>query len=279
MELFKAALFFALAVTVFADTKPFNIDWARAGLIQDIPGFLDGYDNKGVAIQEDATRTGRILGGNDAAPNGFPFMAALMVNPPEILCGGSIITMQAILTAADCLLETPITVRVGSNSLTANEPDVQTGEGISFVKHETYDIAILKLESPFNPTDAVQTIALANSGAGTYIGYTASFTGWGSTNHGNTEFPSILQQISPPVISNFACSLFFNVNAGNVCTSGLFSGPCFGDAGGPLTVGPANARVQIGIYSQISNTFGCGSAAPALYTRVSSLRSWIDANL
>ena len=49
--------------------------------------------------------------------------------------------------------------------------------------------------------------------------------------------------------------------------SGVFSGPCAGDDGGPLTVEEGGVRNLIGV---VSGGIGCGSGVPSWYTKVSS---------
>ena len=55
--------------------------------------------------------------------------------------------------------------------------------------------------------------------------------------------------------------------------AGIFSGPCAGDDGGPLTVDDQGVKQLIGV---VSGGIGCGTGVPSWYTKVSFFRSWID---
>ena len=46
---------------------------------------------------------------------------------------------------------------------------------------------------------------------------------------------------------------------------GIFSGPCAGDDGGPLTVEDQGVRNLVGV---VSGGIGCGTGAPSWYTKV-----------
>lgn len=70
-----------------------------------------------LATADDAAR---IVGGKDAAPGQFPYMASLRVNKRHI-CGGAILDATHILTAAHCIKgksKDGFTVVTGTNSRT-----------------------------------------------------------------------------------------------------------------------------------------------------------------
>ena len=48
--------------------------------------------------------------------------------------------------------------------------------------------------------------------------------------------------------------------------AGIFSGPCAGDDGGPLTVDDQGVKQLIGV---VSGGIGCGTGVPSWYTKVS----------
>ena len=47
--------------------------------------------------------------------------------------------------------------------------------------------------------------------------------------------------------------------------TGIFSGPCAGDDGGPLTVEDQGVRTLVGL---VSGGIGCGTGVPSWYTKV-----------
>lgn len=80
--------------------------------------FYLGEDNSsyaecGVAntnVMQSNSENNKIVGGEETAPNEFPWQALLVVkivDNEDKICGGSLINDQWILTAAHCLLLTP----------------------------------------------------------------------------------------------------------------------------------------------------------------------------
>merc|ERR1712059_131274 len=75
-------------------------------------------------------------------------------------------------------------------------------------------------------------------------------------------------------------SLPYGLNYGLICTQGfqndkgVFSGPCKGDSGSPLTTkNDNNLETLVGI---VSGGLGCGLGIPPWYTKVSFYYEWID---
>lgn len=69
-----------------------NIDWNKVVPVEDLPGF---WDNKSPFVKSKyASKGGRVVGGNIAAPHQFPYQAAILLNFAEgvALCGGSVIS-------------------------------------------------------------------------------------------------------------------------------------------------------------------------------------------
>lgn len=104
MKLIVAALFACLAVSAFAEDNWENIDWSKVVPVTDLPGFWDGRDIKPAFYPGDQTRTGRIVGGSIVAPHTHPYQAGLLMSfgGGTGLCGGSVLSTRAILTAAHC---------------------------------------------------------------------------------------------------------------------------------------------------------------------------------
>jgi secreted trypsin-like serine protease len=68
--------------------------------------LIDNYSECGVANTKSNSDTSRIVGGEETAPNEFPWQALIkveMTNGENVLCGGSLIADQWILTAAHCI--------------------------------------------------------------------------------------------------------------------------------------------------------------------------------
>lgn len=128
----------------------------------------------------------RIVGGDDARPGQFPYMASIRRDSGIFMCGAAIIRPRWILTAASCfegLMHTEIFVVVGTHLLS-------TGgirhEIRSFEIHPRHipdplanDIALVQLDPPVTYTDLVQPIQPASIRFGGQL--PAVVTGWGFT--------------------------------------------------------------------------------------------------
>lgn len=235
----------------------------------------------------------RIIGGEDAAPDEFPWMVALLdANTDNArdaqFCGGSLIRPGWVLTAAHCVegeQSEGVDVLLGRVDLEGNG-----GERIDvsrIVVHPDYDdasvypdLALLELSE-----DSAQTpVGLVTPGSGLdSAGTVATTTGWGVTDVDTGDTATILQKVDVPVVTHAACAEAYGdgdegvVEEAMIC-AGLPEGgkdSCQGDSGGPLFVsgGQDGQWVQSGITS-----WGNGCALPdfpGVYARISTYTDWI----
>jgi hypothetical protein len=237
-------------------------------------------------------RQAKITGGSDALISDFPWQVYYISGNTR--CGGTIISENWILTAAHCAAistgnmvpVSQMSVKVGANNPTS------TLEGRRYyvsqaIVHEGYnstsldnDIALLKLTEPINFTNAVpiKLISADDSVSGaTDPGVMSWVTGWGLTSVSPNVFPTKLQKVQLPIISNAqAATVLGSIPKSNIM-AGYLNGnkdACMGDSGGPLVVPVLGEYKLAGIVSWGSNkcdTYGA-------YTRVSSFETWIEAN-
>ncbi|XP_014668030.1 PREDICTED: vitamin K-dependent protein C-like [Priapulus caudatus] len=200
-----------------------------------------------------------------------------------------------ILTAAHCVQgfeDVPdfFTVRLGSSAYETST--VSLVERI--IVHPRYssatfqnDVALLQLMAPVTYTDSIKPAVLApitiNTGkraeAAEYAGMEATVSGWGRTDVKATA--DVLQKIDLTMLSNDDCRDYYSRNsikssmlcAGRL-TDDVYSGPCYGDSGGPMVTSLSGLPVQVGI---VSWGEGCLRPYPSVFTRVSSFREWISA--
>lgn len=104
MKLLVAAVFALLAVSAYAEEENWGeIDMSTVIPRVDVPGFWDGRDIKPAFYPGDQTRTGRIVGGQIVTPGTHPYQVGLLLRINILLtslCGGSLISTRAVLTAA-----------------------------------------------------------------------------------------------------------------------------------------------------------------------------------
>ncbi|XP_017860324.1 PREDICTED: transmembrane protease serine 9 [Drosophila arizonae] len=240
----------------------------------------------------------RIVGGNNASPHEFPWMAVLFKSGKQF-CGGSLITNNHILTAAHCVARmtswdvAALTAHLGDYNIRTDFEVQHVSRRIKrLVRHKGFefstlhnDIAILTLSEPVPFSTEIQPICLPTSAtqkARSYSGQVATVAGWGSLRENGPQ-PSILQKVDIPIWTNSECAHKYGRAApGGIIESMICAGQaskdsCSGDSGGPMIVNEGNRYTQVGI---VSWGIGCGKGQyPGVYTRVTSLLPWIYKNI
>ncbi|XP_018323879.2 transmembrane protease serine 9-like [Agrilus planipennis] len=238
----------------------------------------------------------RIVNGEGAVRDQFPYQLSLrwanVSASPSHLCGSTLVTPSVVLTAAHCMLFDYGTYDVVAGLLdrTENTSSTQRRDIETRILHENwpggnrisrYDIALLKLTSPFILTPSVQLIRLPCQNAipsGTVV-----ISGWGYTSSLDDELPVMLQYVEVDIISNQQCADDLIAVLGDtralddtmICTNGHQNiSSCGGDSGGPLV----QNGIQLGIVSW--GIVPCGAGiGPTVYTRVSNYTDWIKSKL
>ncbi|XP_017082346.2 trypsin [Drosophila eugracilis] len=224
---------------------------------------------------------GRIVNGESADIENFPYQVSIQTTKGSHFCGGSLIAADTVLTAAHCMQSyaaSELQVRVGSSSRSSGGEVVTVR---AFKYHEGYnskllinDVAIMKLSTPVRQTSKIRTIELADSEP--VSGTDAVVSGWGTTCFLFCSSPDTLLQVGVQLLHKTDCASD-NYSYGSdsikdtmVCATGEKKDACQGDSGGPLV---ANGK-QVGVVSWGS---GCAwTGYPGVYADVAALKSWID---
>ncbi|XP_032367850.1 complement factor D [Etheostoma spectabile] len=238
-----------------------------------------------------------IIGGREATPHSRPYMASIQVQEGENLkheCGGFVIADQWVMTAVHCMPSGPNGRKVvlGVHSLSEPEETKQTFDILELYNHPSFsasnydnDIALIKLDRPFNVSDAVKAVNFLRAG-GTNPNTDAAVetAGWGSLNNLGSR-PDKLWEVVINVVDSNRCkrSDYFGKKFTNnmICAHKVCPDPCDqphkkedtcdGDSGGPLLYN----GVAVGITSNGGKK--CGQIKkPGIYTIISHYTEWID---
>ncbi|XP_049885606.1 proclotting enzyme-like [Pectinophora gossypiella] len=268
------------------------------------PPIIGNYSNI-VDVNECGQREdegGRIVGGTEAAPGAWPWMAAIYLHGSkrrEFWCGGTLVGRRHVLTAAHCTRDSKqrpfparqFSVRLGDVDLARDdEPSRPVTLRVTAVRaHDQFsrvgfynDIAILVLAENVQKSKYVIPICLPSGELARqqFDGAVATVVGWGTTRYGGGESSRQLEA-KLPVWRNEDCDrAYFQPITDTFLCAGYARGgvdACQGDSGGPLML-QANGRwTQIGVVS-----FGnkCGEPGyPGVYTRVTHYLTWLQQNM
>jgi chymotrypsin len=207
------------------------------------------------------------------------------------LCGGSVISTTAILTAAHCSdsRTTQFRIIAGAINMRLDEPNqqVRVVPPSGWIQHPNYnsnnlanDIAVIQFrDQPLTLTNAVQVSWLAADISELFVGELVYASGFGRFSDSSNDVSDVLRFTRKTVITNASCRIRFPflVQDSTICAigeSGINNSVCNGDSGGPLTVRQNGRSVQVGVVS-FGSPLGCERDVPDGYARVTSFYEWI----
>lgn len=108
-------------------------------------------------------------------------------------------------------------------------------------------------------------------------------TGWGALSEAGAEYPDILQKASVMLVGDTECNdglqavdpSAFIFEDLELCASAQPSDSCYGDSGGPLTIGAGSEALLAGV---VSWGLECAGPAPGIYAEVPAVIDWITTN-
>jgi len=232
----------------------------------------------------------KIVGGEEATPHSYPWMAALFVDD-SWFCGGTLISDEWVLTAAHCAKDaSEMRVMLGAHNIReASEEGRIELITRDFFTHESYsqfnlhnDLALVHLPEPVAFTDLIRPVCLPtwSDWETTWAHEFVQASGWGKPDDQATSVSPVLREVTVDVITNLICALEFPtiINKNILCISGKDGkSTCNGDSGGPIHFVTDGVFKQIGITS-FGSSLGCEIGSHAGFTRVASFLEWIETN-
>ncbi|XP_014087499.2 trypsin beta [Bactrocera oleae] len=236
-----------------------------------------------VANCQATTLTERILGGEDVASGQFTFAVSVRLDSAHV-CGGSIIGLRQILTAAHCVVDdnsqvvaaNRVSVRVGSVNQFAGGKIIYA-ESIAVEPSYTYinnDLAVIKLSNDVQVGSRISIIPIATSAnQAPAVSTAVSVAGWGEQSSGAAPYK--LQSVAFSVASEEECTKGFpEHDETTFCLAhNLKEGSCLGDAGNGVVY---NNRL-VGVASFVVGA--CGSRYAEVFVNVPHFAEWIQTQL
>lgn len=238
-----------------------------------------------------------MINGFNATLGQFPWHAILKTHVDNrIMCGGSIIASNWVLTAAHCVDFPSMYVKVGTiildDSLTPTDNDYSiTMEVSDIYEHPDYntdtyqnDIALLRLAEHLKFNRYIKPIPLVGSRyiKETFAGQTAISSGFGTTSDDSVEVSNILQWIYIQILDTSICvekysEKHFSESVICALNDDRIQATCMGDSGGALLVkDPSkNLLMQIGINSFVGQN-ACSRGRPSGHTRLTHFLPFIS---
>ncbi|KAJ3593854.1 hypothetical protein NHX12_006188 [Muraenolepis orangiensis] len=240
------------------------------------------------AISPKVTGYARIVNGEEAVPHSWPWQVSLQQSNGFHFCGGSLINENWVVTAAHCNVRTYHRVIVGEHDKgRMSSEKVQILKPVQVFTHPEWnsrtinnDISLIKLATPAILGTNVSPVCLAGTSDVFAPGMKCVTSGWGLTRYNAPNTPNKLQQAALPLMSNEQCKRSWGgsmISDVMICAGASGATSCMGDSGGPLVCEKDNMWNLVGIVSWGSSR--CSTSTPAVYARVTELRSWVDRTL
>lgn len=172
--------------------------------------FLESISSEQITTNLNGRTGSRVVGGYTISIKDAPWTVQLRYNNRE-LCGGSIVSITKILSAAHCTIDhyrPNFSIRAGSSKSGSGG---QIRKISKIFEHPQYtsatmanDISILFLTKPLKLSTSVASISIDTSAAALPDGVEVFATGWGLICEG-CHSSKVLQAVKLPIVANDRC--------------------------------------------------------------------------
>ncbi|GJQ83742.1 hypothetical protein Trydic_g6775 [Trypoxylus dichotomus] len=236
-----------------------------------------GFNNfTNVACGKRNFRAGKIVGGYNAIPHEFPWMASLSKGGSHF-CGGTLIADRHILTAGHCLC-----TGIGEELISPKGLKIVVAQhDLELTISNTFEMGVEKIIiHPAYSCDENEYTRFSN------IIATVAGWGWTDENRVTGRKSKVLQKAKVNIFDNNVCQTWYKsqgkktkILESQICAGYEHGGvdACWADSGGPLMVETGDLFVLVGV---VSTGIGCARPRlPGLYTRISEYIHWIKSTL
>ncbi|XP_026328499.1 vitamin K-dependent protein C [Hyposmocoma kahamanoa] len=226
----------------------------------------------------------RIIGGRPAPPGKWPWQVAVLNQYKEAFCGGTLISLRWVVTAAHCVRR-KLFVRLGEHDLLLKNRGEVEMKVTEVVIHPRYDpdtvindVAMLRLPEPARPELGHGVACLPRPQEKLAPHSTCVILGWGKKRPTDIHGTRILHEAQVSTVQQSACRRSYwqyAITDNMVCAGRGRRDSCAGDSGGPLLCRDRNLQY----YLQGITSFGdgCGKRGKyGIYTRTAGYVDWIQ---